>query len=298
MAEKTRESRQERGINNRSMAKRRRAALRLCSGQAALQKGRARDSASRVGRVNPAPTKTGAWVNPTRLVLRAERNFEIDHWVFGGDGSHVGNVKRGMGDEIKLTVYVKKNHAVKSAVGRDDVGLQTERREFVFDILRLAVFAGQIAAWQSGKVARLRCGGPSWMCNARGGLGGGQCGEARVFAIWIFDVEADGGKVHVDGNIQIIFEKRLNGENAGLVGIGRFAKFLFRAVGIGVGIGGDGESLMRVFGEVVRRGGHLRVRGRTGDKRKSGNEQRSYFHAGDRCKSCTKRCGLHIAVKL
>ena len=92
-------------------------------------------------------------------MLRAERDLEIDHGIFGGDGFDVGNVQGGMGDEIKLTVYVEKNHAVKSAVGSNDVGLQAQGREFVFDVLRLAVFAGQIAAGQSRKAARLgRCG--------------------------------------------------------------------------------------------------------------------------------------------
>ena len=256
-----------------------------------------RRTPKKAGRVNPAPTKTTGPHERWRLVLRAEGDFEIDHRVLGRNGFYVGNVQRGMRNHIELAANVEENHAVKRAVGRDDVGLEAERSEFVFDVLSLAVFGGQVAAGQSGKVARPGCCGAFWMSDTRGGLRDGQCADIGVLAIGIFDVEANGGKINVDRCVQIILEKDLHGENAGFVGIG-FTKFLFCAAGVGVGIGGDRESLMRVFGKIARWGGRLRMRGRAGDERKGGNEQRNYFHAGDRCKGGAKRCGFVAAVKL
>src|SRR5690348_1762856 len=202
-----------------------------------------------------------------------------------------------MRDKVELAVNVEKNHAVKSAVGRNDVGLQAERTELVFDVLRLVVFAGQIAAGQSRKVVRLGRGGAFRMGDARSGLRSRQCRKARVLTMGIFDVEANGGKVHMDGSVQVIFEKYLHGENAGLVRIS-FAKCFLAAICVGVGVGGDGESLMRVFGEIVRWRGHLRVERGAGDEHKSSKEQGSYFHAGDRCKRRAKRCELGMAVTL
>lgn len=84
------------------------------------------------------------------------------------------------------------------------------------------------------------------MGDARGNNTGAQGGEARVLAVWILDVETNGREIDVNRDVQIIFEKNIYGENPGPVRIG-FAECFLGARRVGVGIGGDGESLMRVF---------------------------------------------------
>lgn len=88
---------------------------------------------------------------------------------------------------------VEKDHAMKRSVGSDDVGLQAERREFVFDIARFAVCAGQIAARQRyGKMARFWRGGTLRMGDAAGYYTDAQEGQAGVLAARLLHVETDG----------------------------------------------------------------------------------------------------------
>lgn len=72
-------------------------------------------------------------------------------------------------------------------------------------------------------------------------------GQVSARPIGIIDIETNGGEVNVDGIARVVFEEYVDGEQAGFVRIG-FREFLFCARGIGIRVGGDGETFVGVFG--------------------------------------------------
>ena len=210
-------------------------------------------------------------------MLGPERNFEINHPSVRSDRLHVGKIERRIWDGLEMIVHVKKYETVNRAIGRHDIGLQRERFELVFDIAGLAVFAGRgdrresVGPW---KGSALR------MSNLPCRFGKRKSGQVETLAVRLVYVQAKRGEIDVDWNIRVIFEGDIDREKASFIRIGLF-EFRFGAVRVQIRIGGDGETLVRIFSNPRRNSARRRLRQlkrSQRDESQAGEQEHSSLH--------------------
>ncbi len=168
---------------------------------------------------------------------------------------HIGDVERGIGNEIELVVHVEKHEAVNRLAGRDDVRLNHQRLQYLF---RVTLFA--VAARENGRqAARAWRGRAIWMRNFRGSFLQAQALHMESLIVRRVNVQANRGQVHVHGIFRVVSKIDVDGQQAGLVWI-NLPESSFNAGHVSARLRGHNKILVCVLGGDFGNIGLLRLR--------------------------------------